>query len=79
MQDIGKLMGKYLFVLAGLNIISIIIGFYQSGNIIIEFGGLIFLVWGGKALIQKKQTSRKWVIRISGLLLITSLTVLKSW
>ena len=73
MKDIGKLMGKYLFVLAFLNIITILIGFYQSGNLFIELGGMIFLIWIGKSLIQKSPKGRKATIVISGLLLIASL------
>ena len=75
MKDIGKLMGKYFFVLAFLNIITILIGFYQSGNLFIELGGMIFLIWGGKSLIQKSPKGRKNVIVISGLLLIVSLVI----
>ena len=73
MKDIGKLIGKYFFVLACINIITILVGFYQSGNLFIEIGGIIFLIWGGKSLIQKKPKGRKWVIVFSGLLLIASL------
>ena len=73
MKDIGKLIGKYFFVLACINIITILVGFYQSGNLLIELGGIIFLIWGGKSLIQKNPKSRKWAILISGLLLIASL------
>ena len=73
MKDIGKLIGKYFFVLACINIITILVGFYQSGNLLIELGGIIFLIWGGKLLIQKNPKSRKWAILISGLLLIASL------
>ena len=72
-KDIGRLIGQYLFILAGFNIISILIAFYQSGNLFIEIGGIIFLIWGGKSLIQKKPKGRKWVIVFSGLLLIASL------
>ena len=72
MKDIGKLIGKYFFVLACINIITILVGFYQSGNLLIELGGIIFLIWGGKLLIQKNPKSRKWAILISGLLLIAS-------
>ena len=75
MKDIGKLIGKYFFVLAFLNIITILIGFYQSGNLFIELGGMIFLIWGGKSLIQKSPKGRKVVIVISGLLLIVSLVI----
>ena len=75
MKDVGKLIGKYFFVLALLNIITILIGFYQSGNLFIELGGMIFLVWGGKSLIQKSPKGRKIVIVISGLLLIVSLII----
>ena len=73
MKDIGELIGKYFFVLACINIITILVGFYQSGNLFIEIGGIIFLIWGGKSLIQKKPKGRKWVIVFSGLLLIASL------
>jgi hypothetical protein len=73
MKDIGELIGKYFFVLACINIITILVGFYQSGNLLIELGGIIFLIWGGKSLIQKNPKSRKWAILISGLLLIASL------
>ena len=73
MKDIGKLIGKYFFVLACINIITILVGFYQSGNLFIEIGGIIFLIWGGKSLIQKNPKGRKWVIVFSGLILIASL------
>ena len=73
MKDIGKLIGIYFFVLACINIITILVGFYQSGNLFIEIGGIIFLIWGGKSLIQKKPKGRKWVIVFSGLILIASL------
>ena len=75
MKDIGKLMGKYFFVLAFFNIITILIVFYQSGNLFIELGGMIFLIWGGKSLIQKSPKGRKSAIVISGLLLIASLVI----
>ena len=75
MKDIGKLMGKYFFVLAFFNIITILIVFYQSGNLFIELGGMIFLIWGGKSLIQKSPKGRKVIIVISGLLLIVSLVI----
>ena len=73
MKDIGELIGKYFFVLACINIITILVGFYQSGNLFIEIGGIIFLIWGGKSLIQKNPKGRKWVIVFSGLILIASL------
>ena len=73
MKDIGELIGKYFFVLACINIITILVGFYQSGNLFIEIGGIIFLILGGKSLIQKNPKGRKWVIVFSGLILIASL------
>ena len=36
---------------------------------------MIFLIWGGKSLIQKSPKGRKVVIVISGLLLIVSLVI----
>ena len=75
MKDIGKLMGRYLFIIAGFNMISILIAFYQTGSLMIELGGMIFLIWGGKTLIQHNPKGRKSVIVISGLLLIFSLLI----
>ena len=75
MNDIGRLMGKYLFVLACINIISVLIGFYQSGNVTIELAGIILLIWGGKSLIQKNSKGRKWVIGFSGFILVSCLII----
>jgi len=61
MKDIGKLMGKYFFVLAFLNIITILIGFYQSGNLFIELGGLIFLIGEVNHLFKNLPRAEKWL------------------
>lgn len=75
MNDIGKLVGRYFFVLGIFYFITIIIGFYQSKNIYIDFVPLILFFLGGQKLLKHNSKGRNGVIVFSGILLIISFII----
>jgi len=67
--DIGRFVGRYLQVLAGVSIVSMMVDllFFDRLHLDLSF---IFFYWAGACLIRHSPTARKWVIGVSGLAVI---------
>ena len=68
--DIGRIVGRFLQLIACLSLVEIVIAavYYDEGQFDISF---IFVFWAGAALVRHSPTARKWVIGVTGFVVLS--------
>ena len=73
-NDVGRFVGRYLQVLACLDIALTIVVMILAGSLVVDLS-VILMFWAGAHLIKHSPTARKWTLGVTGFVLVTLLVL----